>query len=655
MIVVVFAGIILAVVPAAATTLTTSVLRFPLYPLIIFSLLFLQLASSTITTTSTTSLKQCGAQSKHWNIGKAVLASIPQQKTRQGRAKHHLPRHKSIVTEFVERKCGIRHFTTNDDVPKRPSIWVYNGYLIDPITGTEICNVEGIELIQSIGHTTTPTTAEDTGITDNSHFGSNDAQLLPWVRYRRRCRNLQIINALQQHNDGSNATSNSAIQSCTLLSRKCFCYTTRDGTQLLSTIRKRPQGPITHVPFHQAISWYDSVLSCIATSPSSSSSKLSTTRSNTQHDTTIAATAPSWWLHTEWPMGKVVWSRVTNSLQQPSSSALTMNMNPIQKNDIPWEFSIFTRRQQQPLLLFNKCKSNLEQQQLKQNSSTQQNNRTETMQRPNRLSLIQLGGGSSKNVRQSGSDFGVRETYQYLSSSSAEPSDSNNDVVVRYTRYGEAPVWYGPGRMCQLELTGTRIETPSPRRVFSSMTLKRNNADHDDDNDETRLTIKAVTNYVPIAADVINRNAPHFWKFGILNQNLPMWQQSLRSVAANPKIATNRKNDETIFQHYSAALHPVLQMDTDDELLHTNKRDEKYPALLTGAEYQRFYTDLAMGRRMGQFVQEQWPQQKHQQLQSMNRHILQQPGLRKILSALSSGWDKIRTATSLSIGSSGDH
>jgi hypothetical protein len=32
---------------------------------------------------------------------------------------------------------------------------------------------------------------------------------------------------------------------------------------------------------------------------------------------------------------------------------------------------------------------------------------------------------------------------------------------VRYTRYGEGPVWYGPNRLCTLELQGHRLENLS--------------------------------------------------------------------------------------------------------------------------------------------------------------------------------------------------
>jgi len=44
--------------------------------------------------------------------------------------------------------------------------------------------------------------------------------------------------------------------------------------------------------------------------------------------------------------------------------------------------------------------------------------------------------------------------------SETEPTNGySKSCSVRYTRYGEAPPWYGPGRMCTLELWGKRIHS----------------------------------------------------------------------------------------------------------------------------------------------------------------------------------------------------
>jgi hypothetical protein len=68
---------------------------------------------------------------------------------------------------------------------------------------------------------------------------------------------------------------------------------------------------------------------------------------------------------------------------------------------------------------------------------------------PRRAALVQLGPSSSSGDSGAGR-FGARETYQYAT--------AFGRCSCRYTRYGEGPAWYGPGRMCTLELSGKRVD-----------------------------------------------------------------------------------------------------------------------------------------------------------------------------------------------------
>lgn len=65
---------------------------------------------------------------------------------------------------------------------------------------------------------------------------------------------------------------------------------------------------------------------------------------------------------------------------------------------------------------------------------------------PPRQSWIQLGGSMKTNPKQQ-----VRETYDY-----------RHHGQLSYVRYGEGPVWYGPGRTAQLELTGRYYKEGAP-------------------------------------------------------------------------------------------------------------------------------------------------------------------------------------------------
>jgi hypothetical protein len=85
--------------------------------------------------------------------------------------------------------------------------------------------------------------------------------------------------------------------------------------------------------------------------------------------------------------------------------------------------------------------------------------------------LIQFGQSTAENQGR----FGARETYHYdilvendkprqqrftflpWRMRPKERTDALSHCSVRYTRYGEGPPWYGPGRLCTLELSGKRV------------------------------------------------------------------------------------------------------------------------------------------------------------------------------------------------------
>jgi hypothetical protein len=503
----------------------------------------------------------------------------------------------STVTDFSKHKFG-KH-----EGASPTAIWVYTGTLIDPLTGTDVCSVEGIELIQSIGHT----------MTNVAGSGFGEGKLIPFSRFRRRCRNLRVFRTLEQQTVGNpkNAMGNESpggvfnsktqLECHTFLSRKCFCYCSRDNKQLLLSLHRRRNGPKVKIPFHQAVSCYDSVVSCIGF-PSSPNA-------TAKHAT---------WLHSERPGGKHIWSRVVYPLQQRSLDEKSL--------DAPLEFSIFARRRSPPLKISGE---------LCQSEQLPGNNSTNSLNRPTRLRLIQWG---SSQQQPNGNDFGVRETYQFTSSAM-----NPHKAVVRYTRHGEAPAWYGPGRMCQLELTGMRVdpvENSSSPRIWKRWPWNRSLAVDDD----FALNV-GVTNHVPIIFNVIQRNIPNFWKFGVsTNPTIaPEWKQSLYKIE---KIQRSPRNDERDFLYYANALHTELQLDIDGSCPNINDEKQAQPAsMLPENKYHQFYADLAVGRQLEQVLQQPL---KVQPQQFMNPH------LDKMYRKLSSAWDKIRAATSLSIGTQRD-
>lgn len=213
--------------------------------------------------------------------------------------------------------------------------------------------------------------------------------------------------------------------SATLLSRKLFCYQSpNEPRRLLDSIRLRPNAPRRTIPTNQAVALYDSATTFVSR--------------NSGQDLI---------LHTEWPNGKCAWGSATSSSQQTPREA---NKN----NNSSMDFSVF-------------CKpSSMKVPDVTDSSQQQQDAVTVA---PRRSQWIQFGASSQQQPNES--KFGARETYSYtlneLPVSGTNWLDrffrrKTQDAsllkqTVKYTRYGEGPPWYGPGKYCMLELTGRKV------------------------------------------------------------------------------------------------------------------------------------------------------------------------------------------------------
>jgi hypothetical protein len=198
-------------------------------------------------------------------------------------------------------------------------------------------------------------------------------------------------------------------------SRKVFCYTDNDqplhdGTvqKPLQSYKRRANGPPRPVPLDQSV-----IVS----------------------ESTVCYLANGKCLYTEFANGKsAAWGRIETTA--PTSSR--------HDDDSSRRLKVFTT----PLLPRQMREEDLLQRianlQESYNNGAATSAGTTT---PRRHSIVQFGGmGSSSSGGRSGPPRGVRETYEY------------RDNIVSYTRYGEGPVWYGLGRMAQLELTGRHYD-----------------------------------------------------------------------------------------------------------------------------------------------------------------------------------------------------
>ena len=276
------------------------------------------------------------------------------------------------IRSWIEARCGERG----------SAVWMYEGTLSDPVDGRTICHVEGLELVRTLS---TPQ--------DNEN------------------RRLGLV---------SNKLSNST----TVLSRKFFCYKSPDDpSQLLSSIKLRPNSPTRPIPTNQAVAFYDTA----------------TTITSMNADKQLV-------LHTEFPNGKCYWA-TADSIEEHSSSDET---SPYGTRSL--DFSVFTKKRPTDLPSFTEDVSK---------------NTSGLIIAPKRSKIIQFG--ASPNSMENGR-FGARETYSYTMTQKPWPlsrrwkfwakqsrHQPTSTCTVKYTRYGEGPPWYGPGKFLSLELRGKRV------------------------------------------------------------------------------------------------------------------------------------------------------------------------------------------------------
>jgi hypothetical protein len=141
-------------------------------------------------------------------------------------------------------------------------------------------------------------------------------------------------------------------------------------------------------------------------------------------------------VHTEWPNGKCIWAKATSPRETSTKSM---------------DFSVFAKPTLKDLPKLTDAS----------------NDDGDVVIAPKRLQLVQFGASSQEGDHHR---FGARETYSYTIQH--DPSRSpfwlakfwkqgNDFPRVRYTRYGEGPPWYGPGKYCMLELQGRRVKSIS--------------------------------------------------------------------------------------------------------------------------------------------------------------------------------------------------
>ena len=295
-----------------------------------------------------------------------------------------------------------------DEAQNTPVLWAYKGAVYDPaMDGKPIAQVEGIELV-----------------TQWADCSSDDPSNLKV--YQSKCRDLDASQILDPQKNPC------FDYACTVRSRRLFCYTNNDKSAgILDSYRVRPQSPRQSLSTEQSISLWDSATTIIS-------------RPNGQIG-----------MHTQ------LLNSGSDSTQKHGRSFWSFSKPKISSNDngqTCLELAITTKPKSPKAFNYHP------------DLSADDNDSSSAT--PKRSALVQFGASQTE---QNKLQYAARETYVYTYTTPkygmSKKGWFNNPFAkskngspppaarVQYTRYGEGPSFYAPGRMCLLELTGRRINS----------------------------------------------------------------------------------------------------------------------------------------------------------------------------------------------------
>jgi hypothetical protein len=324
---------------------------------------------------------------------------------------------------------------------QQQQLWLYEGALYDPLDGRRVAKVRGLELIRPL---------EDT------------SQL--------------AIDSLLKH---PNATYE---DSKTVWSQKIFCYTTtRDvvtatdevedpqqqqqpqqqpQTQesILNSVRVRPRSPRKEVPLDQAVAVYETATTFVSRRKKKGGKRQTSTNGGDDDEDENDEVL----VHSEWPNGQTMWGETRDcSHQREASRRSSSSSSSI-------DFTIFAK-------LRNKNSPLYAPDLLRDESEDDEKGSGDIIVSPKRAALVQFG--SADGTMETKHKFGARETYSYrnvpiatttkntkkkrFSFRKKKREASSGSPTLYYTRYGEGPPFYAPGRMCMLELKGRPVNSLS--------------------------------------------------------------------------------------------------------------------------------------------------------------------------------------------------
>jgi hypothetical protein len=329
---------------------------------------------------------------------------------------------------------------------QQQQLWVYEGALYDPLDGRKVAKVRGLELVRPL---------EDT-----SHLAIDALLKHPNATYEdSKTVWSQKIFCYTTTQDVLEKGKRSSSSSTTLSSGKEGSPPTQQTTResILNNVRVRPRSPRKEVPLDQAVAVYETATTFV-------SRKIRGSSDNGIHDDDEEEEQVL--VHSEWPNGQTMWGNTKDCTASNEAASI--------------DFTVFAKLRNKNSPLYHPDLIRNDDDDDKSGKIRRTLSDGDIVVSPKRASLVQFG--SSSGTMETKHKYGARETYSYRNLPSEDTAPTTKQVwasflpwnhrrvsrrqvdksagsgpTLHYTRYGEGPPFYAPGRMCMLELKGKPV------------------------------------------------------------------------------------------------------------------------------------------------------------------------------------------------------
>ena len=450
------------------------------------------------------------------------------------------------LNEWFHARCG----------PTGRSTWLYQGGLYDPLTGDQIAHVEGMEILEAVSMPTNHRGVEEDdnrlSLENDNQKNNPKNKRRRKPKKRGKTDKMDETSAVKASSSSSSTgmdllsihgslthPDSKYTQAGTLLSRKFFIYRSKDDKKtLLQSVKLRPYSPERKIPLNQVVSAYATANTFIERSP-----REWMVHGEWPDGRTVWNQATVHRNGESWSEGQATDESLSNQQGKSNQRRRTKRRRGKDTAQPPvesfttksLEFTVHVRPRAKNRNAKDKKGPDLTLEPATIQETVDGVNGTATKttsatRSPPRSSWFSIGPSSSTKL-----STGARETYHYEWTEDENPkqqqqeeeqydrydedalrrmgarrrrrfllgrprkkatkvpsSATGSECSVRYTRYGEGPVWYGPNRFCLLELRGKRWPSNKPLPDHIQSWCRRHgweaSTSSGDDNDDTVTT-----------------------------------------------------------------------------------------------------------------------------------------------------------------------